>query len=95
MHTLHLFTVLTQHLTTKKSSSKQFLKHIKTNTLVTHSLDDPFMRPQILPKENEISTSIKLEIYPNDGHIGFMEGTLFKPKYWLEQRVVKYFKEFV
>ncbi len=78
-----------------KSSSKQFLKHIKTNTLVIHSLDDPFMTPEILPKKNEISNHIELEIYPNGGHVGFIEGTLFKPKYWLEERVVNYFKQFV
>jgi len=78
-----------------KSSSKQFLKHIKTNTLVIHSLDDPFMTPQILPEKDEISQSVKLEVYPNGGHVGFIEGSIFKPKYWLEERVVKYFKEFV
>jgi len=78
-----------------KASSKQFLKHIKTHTLVIHSLDDPFMTPQILPKEDELSTSVKLEVYTDGGHVGFIEGTIFKPKYWLEKRVVKYFKEFV
>ncbi|MEA2091270.1 MAG: alpha/beta fold hydrolase, partial [Campylobacterota bacterium] len=78
-----------------KSSSKQFLKHIKTNTLVIHSLDDPFMTPQILPEEDEVSQSVTLEVYPNGGHVGFIEGSIFKPKYWLEERVVKYFEEFV
>jgi hypothetical protein len=78
-----------------KSSSKQFLKHIKTYTLVIHSLDDPFMTPQILPNTGEISKYVKLEVYPHGGHVGFIEGTLFKPKYWLEERVVNYFKEFI
>ena len=78
-----------------KSSSKQFLKHIKTNTLVIHSIDDPFMTPKIVPDKSEISNSIKLEIFPNGGHVGFIEGTILKPKYWLEERVVEYFKEFV
>jgi predicted alpha/beta-fold hydrolase len=78
-----------------KSSSKQFLKHIKTNTLIIHSLDDPFTTPKILPKKDEISPSIKLEIYPSGGHVGFIDGTLLKPKYWLEERIVNYFNEFV
>ena len=78
-----------------KSSSKQFLKRIKTNTLVIHSLDDPFMTPQIIPSKDEVSSSVKLEIYPNGGHVGFIDGTLFKPKYWLEERVVNYFKQFI
>jgi len=79
----------------KKSSSKQFLKHIKTNTLIIHSLDDPFMTPKILPNKSEISSNIELEVYPHGGHVGFIEGTLFKPKYWLEERVVKYFNKFI
>lgn len=77
------------------SSSKQFLKHIQTNTLVIHSTDDPFMTPQIVPNADEISKNVKLEIYPFGGHVGFVEGTLFKPKYWLEERIVNYFNEFV
>jgi hypothetical protein len=79
----------------EKSSSKQFLKHIKTNTLIIHSLDDPFTTPQILPSEGEISSNVKLEIYQKGGHVGFVEGTIFKPKYWLEERVVNYFNEFI
>jgi predicted alpha/beta-fold hydrolase len=79
----------------KKSSSKQFLKQIKTNTLLINSLDDPFTTPQALPKKDEISSSVKLEIYPYGGHVGFIEGTPFKPKYWLEERIVNYFNEFV
>ncbi|HIP03320.1 MAG TPA: hydrolase [Campylobacterales bacterium] len=75
----------------EKSSSKQFLKDIKTNTLIIHAHDDPFMTPEILPNENELSTSVKLEVYPNGGHVGFVGGTLFKPHYWLEERIVNYF----
>ncbi|NOR57790.1 MAG: alpha/beta fold hydrolase, partial [Sulfurimonas sp.] len=78
-----------------KSSSKQFLKHIKTNTLIIHSIDDPFTTPQILPKEDELSPYVKLELYPNGGHVGFIEGSFLKPKYWLEERIINYFHEFV
>ncbi|EDZ63295.1 hydrolase, alpha/beta fold family [Sulfurimonas gotlandica GD1] len=78
-----------------KSSSKQFLKHIKTNTLLIHSIDDPFTTPEILPKEDEISPYVKLEIYQNGGHVGFLEGTPLKPKYWLEERIINYFHEYV
>ncbi|MEA2098713.1 MAG: hydrolase [Campylobacterota bacterium] len=75
-----------------KSSSKQFLKDIKTPTLIIHSIDDPFMTPEILPNKDELSESIKLEISSNGGHVGFISGSLFKPSFWLEDRVTKYFK---
>ncbi|MEA1893126.1 MAG: hydrolase [Campylobacterota bacterium] len=78
-----------------KSSSKQFLKYIKTNTLIIHSIDDPFMTPKVIPDEDEISSYVSLEIYPNGGHVGFVEGSFFKPKYWLEKRAVSYFKRFI
>lgn len=78
-----------------KSSSKQFLKHIKTNTLVIHALDDPFTTPEILPKEDELSRYVKLEIHQKGGHVGFVEGSFLKPKYWLEERIINYFNEFV
>jgi len=74
-----------------KCSSKQFLKDIKTPTLIVHSSDDPFMTTEILPNENEISKYITLEVSQHGGHVGFIEGTFFKPKFWLEKRVVSYF----
>ncbi len=74
-----------------KSSSKQFLKDIKTPTLIIHSLDDPFMTPEVLPKEDEISKNVTLEVSKKGGHVGFISGSFLKPKYWLEDRVVEFF----
>lgn len=75
----------------EKSSSKQFLKDITTDTLIIHACDDPFMTPEILPKERELSSYVELELYPNGGHVGFVAGNIFKPNYWLEERIVNYF----
>lgn len=77
-----------------KSSAKQFLKNIKTNTLIIHSLDDPFMTPSILPKNEDVSNHVKIELYKKGGHVGFVAGTILNPQYWLEQRIVCYFKNF-
>ena len=77
-----------------KCSSKQFLKDIITTTLIIHSQDDPFMTTEILPNEDEISNYIKLEIFQNGGHVGFVGGTLFKPDYWLEKKITNYFTAF-
>ena len=76
----------------KRSSAKQYLKNIKTSTLIIHANDDPFMTKEILPNKSEISDSIKLEIYPYGGHVGFIGGTVLKPIYWLENRIVEYIK---
>ncbi len=76
----------------KRSSAKQYLKYIKCNTLIIHALDDPFMTHEVIPKKNELSSSIKLEVYPHGGHVGFISGSFLKPSYWLEERIVLYFK---
>ena len=75
-----------------KSSSKQFLKDIRIPTLIIHSWDDPFMTPKVLPEKHELSDSITLEVSFKGGHVGFIGGNLFKPSYWLEDRIIAFFK---
>ncbi len=77
----------------EKSSAKQYLKHIQTNTLLIHAKDDPFMTSEVLPKEHELSQYIKLEVYNHGGHVGFISGNFFKPDYWLEERIIIYFND--
>ena len=70
-----------------KSSSKQYLKDITTETLIINSKDDPFMHNNALPRVSEVSKSVELELTEYGGHLGFVSGTLFKPDYWLEKRI--------
>jgi len=79
----------------KKSSSRQYIKHIKSNTLIIHALDDPFMNNDILPQEIDVPKNVKIETYANGGHLGFIAGTIFKPKYWLEDRILNYFQNYL
>jgi predicted alpha/beta-fold hydrolase len=74
-----------------KSSARQFLKDIETKTLIIHALDDPFMSSDILPNEEELSSSITLEVSPNGGHVGFVAGSFREPVYWLDDRIVEFF----
>ena len=76
-----------------RCSAKQFLKNIQTPTLIIHALDDPFMTPEILPIQDELSKYVELDISPDGGHVGFVCGTIFRPKYWLEERIVAYLME--
>ena len=77
----------------RKSSAKQYLKRIRTPVLVIQARDDPFMTEEVLPDASEISEAVRLEVYPHGGHVGFVGGTLLRPEYWLEQRVIDYFSE--
>ena len=77
-----------------KSSSRAYLANIATKTLIIHSLDDPFMTPEVVPKPDELSENITLELSEKGGHVGFITGHLpGKPIYWLEQRIPLHLKE--
>jgi len=77
----------------RSSSARQFLNAIKTPVLIIQAEDDPFMTREILPEPSELSESIRLEIYPHGGHVGFVAGTLWRPEYWLEKRILAYIEE--
>lgn len=85
---IHGFTSVDDYYT--KCSSKQFLKDIQTKTLIIHSKDDPFMHQEVIPNETEVSKYVDLEITNNGGHVGFVGGSIFKPKYWLEERIIEF-----
>jgi len=76
----------------EKCSSKQFLKDINIPTLIIHSSDDPFMNTNILPSNEELSSKITFELYKHGGHVGFIGGTIFKPRYWLDTRITEFIR---
>ena len=74
-----------------RSSARQYLARIQKPTLIIQSMDDPFMSPAVIPQEDELSSSVCLELSEKGGHVGFVSGYLWKPEFWLEKRVVEYF----
>ena len=74
-----------------KSSARQYLAEIQIPTLVIQSIDDPFMTPEVIPQEDELSDSVRLELSEKGGHVGFISGQLWKPRFWLEERIPQYF----
>ncbi len=76
----------------QRSSSRQFLRHIKIPTLVIQADDDPFMTPAVLPAPDELSPHVNLEVTNGGGHVGFVaQQERFKPHYyWLEHRIPEF-----
>ncbi|MDF1678872.1 MAG: hydrolase [Legionellaceae bacterium] len=73
------------------SSSRQFLRHIKTPTLILHASDDPFMTPDAIPDASELSETVQLELSSKGGHVGFITGKIpGKPIYWLDKRTPQF-----
>lgn len=78
----------------EEASSRRYLKHIETPTLILHAKDDPFMTDDVIPGITELSTSVQFEMSERGGHVGFVSGRYpWKAEYWLEQRVPHFFKE--
>lgn len=77
----------------QRCSSRQFLRGIDRPTLILHARDDPFMTSQVIPAEDELSNQVTLELADHGGHVGFIEGSLFKPDSWLEPRIYRWLQQ--
>lgn len=78
----------------RESSSLHYLTKIKTPTLIIHAKDDPFMMPALIPREEQLSENIILELSDKGGHVAFISGNIpAKPVFWLEQRIPDYLKK--
>lgn len=69
----------------RRSSSAPWLPHIRVPTLLLHSVDDPFLPPQALPREamhdNPLLTPV---LTRRGGHVGFFGGSARVPEFWAE-----------
>ena len=75
-----------------RCSSRHFLSRIRKPALVIHARDDPFMFPESVPGERELSPQVTLELARHGGHVGFIGGSLL-PQRWLEPRIIGYLRE--
>ncbi len=60
----------------RRCSSIHYLKAITVPTLILHSLDDPFMYPQNVPRPEQVGPGVQLAIQAHGGHVGFVEDGL-------------------
>ena len=74
-----------------RSSSLQYLSGVRVPTLILHARDDPFMTPDTPPREGDLSESVRVEISPRGGHVGFVSGRWpWRPRWWLEERILRH-----
>jgi predicted alpha/beta-fold hydrolase len=76
----------------RRSSSRQYLADIAAPTLIVHARDDPFMTPEVIPSSEELSPTTRLEVSRTGGHVGFVAGTPWRPRYWLEERTIAFLR---
>jgi predicted alpha/beta-fold hydrolase len=74
----------------QKSSSINFLKSIKTPTLILNSQNDPFLSTQCFPRElGEQLENVYLDFPKLGGHVGFCSRDS-KGIYWSEKRAIEF-----
>jgi predicted alpha/beta-fold hydrolase len=71
----------------RRASSRYFLGAIRTPTLLIQALDDPFVFKHSLPDAAELSASTEFDLQSKGGHVGFVDGSVAKPTYYLERRI--------
>jgi predicted alpha/beta-fold hydrolase len=75
----------------QRSSSAQFLPHIRIPTLLLHAEDDPFLPATSIPYAN-IAGNPQLQpvISRTGGHVGFIAGTPVRPQFWAERTAARF-----
>jgi predicted alpha/beta-fold hydrolase len=74
----------------RRASSRYFLGEIRTPTLIIQAADDPFVFTHSLPQAAELSACTHFELQAKGGHVGFVEGSLKRPGYYLERRIPRW-----
>jgi predicted alpha/beta-fold hydrolase len=79
----------------RHASCINYLSAITIPTLIIHAKDDPLMTPDVIPHEKQISSSTILELTQHGGHLGFLSGTIKKPKFWLAERIPEFLADYI
>ncbi len=72
-------------------SSKRWLAHIRTPTLVLNARNDPFLPEGALPGPECSSSQIELHQPAQGGHVGFVTGVWPGNLAWLPRRIERFF----
>lgn len=77
----------------RRASSRYYLGQIETPTLIIQASDDPFVFAHSLPTAEELAPGTSFELHERGGHVGFVEGSVRRPRYYLERRIPQWLLE--
>jgi len=77
----------------RRASSRYYLGQIETPTLIIQARDDPFIFAHSLPTAEELAPGTSFELHTRGGHVGFVEGSVRRPRYYLERRIPQWLLE--
>jgi predicted alpha/beta-fold hydrolase len=74
----------------QRASCRPYLARVRRPTLLISALDDPFVPPDALPEPEELSPSVATAFSAQGGHVGFWEGSPWRPRPWAEHRAMAF-----
>jgi len=75
----------------ERCSSLRVIGRITTPTLCVSAMDDPFLPPRVLNEVTAVkSDAVELVVTRTGGHIGFVAGSPFRPRYWAEEKAIAF-----
>ncbi|UOO82462.1 alpha/beta fold hydrolase [Uruburuella testudinis] len=77
----------------RRASCKPFLPGVEKPLLLLNAVNDPFLPPEALPSQQEVSRHVTLLQPANGGHVGFVSGKGRGHLNWLPQTLLAYFEQ--
>jgi len=74
-----------------RASAGQFVKAIRRPALLVTSTDDPLIPGGALPPDAEENPWVSLAVTEKGGHVGFVGGSLARPRFWAEEQALAFF----
>jgi uncharacterized protein len=71
-----------------QSSSGPFVDRIRVPLLLLSAADDPFIPAECIPMVT--NPAVTLEVSPKGGHLGFVEGPMWAPRFHAERRAAEF-----
>ncbi|WCE29494.1 hydrolase [Vibrio sp. SCSIO 43137] len=78
----------------QRCSGIKVLNQVTVPLQVIHSGDDPFMTAAVIP-QFRLNDNIHYRLLKQGGHVGFISGTLSRPRFWLEEHLPDYYQHFI
>jgi predicted alpha/beta-fold hydrolase len=71
-----------------QSSSGPYVDRVRVPLLLLSAKDDPFIPASCIPRT--ANPSVELEVTPRGGHLGFVEGPIWRPRFYAERRAAEF-----
>ena len=74
-----------------RSSSGPYVSRVRVPLLLLSAEDDPFIPPESIPREAAAhNPAVTLEVHAHGGHLGFVEGPPWRPRFYGERRALEF-----